>query len=282
MLRMPVIVTAVLLSTSELLAQGKGIRLWNLTTATISNFQLSPAGKDSWGPNQARTIGTRRSTTTSACVSPVSSPAATTPGSAIATPAMPGARYRDQGRRGILDRRQRLKGLQEVERRYPSRVVPREVGTAEYFSFINIKLLNIFLIPILKTSLILLASCSMRGRFLEAILQRTEQELARPGRPGTVDRLGGQGGAPGGLAAGPLPRHLAPPRASPRVSRGTGKPRTHCAARMRRLVRHSGALAPCERTRNLDVGARRSFTSGFRVRAKSAPRNDEMKWLFEN
>src|ERR1041384_2276228 len=37
---------------AELAAQGKGIRLWNLTTATISNFQLSPAGKDSWGPNQ--------------------------------------------------------------------------------------------------------------------------------------------------------------------------------------------------------------------------------------
>jgi hypothetical protein len=36
----------------ELLAQGKGIRLWNLTTATISGFQLSPAGKDAWGPNQ--------------------------------------------------------------------------------------------------------------------------------------------------------------------------------------------------------------------------------------
>jgi hypothetical protein len=52
MLRMPIIIAAVLLSTSELLAQGKGIRLWNLTTATISNFQLSPAGKDSWGPNQ--------------------------------------------------------------------------------------------------------------------------------------------------------------------------------------------------------------------------------------
>jgi hypothetical protein len=34
------------------LAQGKGIRLWNLTTATISGFQLSPAGKDDWGPNQ--------------------------------------------------------------------------------------------------------------------------------------------------------------------------------------------------------------------------------------
>ena len=35
-----------------LLAQGKGIRLWNLTTATITGFELSPAGKDSWGPNQ--------------------------------------------------------------------------------------------------------------------------------------------------------------------------------------------------------------------------------------
>jgi hypothetical protein len=36
----------------EILAQGKGIRLWNLTTATISGFQLSPAGKNAWGPNQ--------------------------------------------------------------------------------------------------------------------------------------------------------------------------------------------------------------------------------------
>src|SRR5882724_5629974 len=41
-------------STGELAAQskGKGIRLWNLTTSTISGFQLSPAGKDAWGPNQ--------------------------------------------------------------------------------------------------------------------------------------------------------------------------------------------------------------------------------------
>jgi hypothetical protein len=36
----------------ELLAQGKGIRLWNLTSATISGFELSPAGKNAWGPNQ--------------------------------------------------------------------------------------------------------------------------------------------------------------------------------------------------------------------------------------
>jgi hypothetical protein len=37
---------------NELFAQGKGIRLWNLTTATMSGFQLSPAGKNDWGPNQ--------------------------------------------------------------------------------------------------------------------------------------------------------------------------------------------------------------------------------------
>jgi hypothetical protein len=41
-----------LTNASELAAQGKGIRFWNLTTATISGLQLSPAGKDSWGPNQ--------------------------------------------------------------------------------------------------------------------------------------------------------------------------------------------------------------------------------------
>jgi hypothetical protein len=36
----------------KLLAEGKGIRLWNLTTSTITGFQLSPAGKNDWGPNQ--------------------------------------------------------------------------------------------------------------------------------------------------------------------------------------------------------------------------------------
>ena len=34
------------------LARGKGIRLWNLTSETISGFQLAPAGKTDWGPNQ--------------------------------------------------------------------------------------------------------------------------------------------------------------------------------------------------------------------------------------
>jgi len=30
---------------------GKGIRLWNLTSATISSFQLSPVGTDKWSAN---------------------------------------------------------------------------------------------------------------------------------------------------------------------------------------------------------------------------------------
>jgi hypothetical protein len=54
-------------------------------------------------------------------------------------------------------------------------------------------------IPVLKASLILLASWPMSERFLEAILQRTERKLAGPGRPGPVDGLVA-GGAPGGAA----------------------------------------------------------------------------------
>jgi hypothetical protein len=45
---------ALLLATTpgQLHAAGKGIRLWNLTTATITGFELSPAGKNDWGSNQ--------------------------------------------------------------------------------------------------------------------------------------------------------------------------------------------------------------------------------------
>ncbi|MBP1295565.1 hypothetical protein [Bradyrhizobium elkanii] len=45
---------ALLVLPATVLAQGKGkgIRLWNLTSATISSFELSPAGKNAWGPNQ--------------------------------------------------------------------------------------------------------------------------------------------------------------------------------------------------------------------------------------
>ena len=45
-------IALLLAGTGPLFAQGKGIRFWNLTSATISGFQLSPAGKNDWGPNQ--------------------------------------------------------------------------------------------------------------------------------------------------------------------------------------------------------------------------------------
>lgn len=43
---------ALLASAGDLAAQGKGIRLWNLTTETISSFQFSVPGRSDWGPNQ--------------------------------------------------------------------------------------------------------------------------------------------------------------------------------------------------------------------------------------
>ena len=95
---------------------------------------------------------------------------------------------------------------------------------------------------------------SNEGRFLEAILEWTERELAGPGRPGSVDGLVA-GGASGGAApslgrarclaarggyvnpasGGATSLHPGASRRSipSRGSRGTGKPRTHCAARTR-------------------------------------------------
>jgi hypothetical protein len=53
MLRALIAIAVLLLTaTSQLVAQGKGIRFWNLTTATISSFKLAPAGTDNWGANQ--------------------------------------------------------------------------------------------------------------------------------------------------------------------------------------------------------------------------------------
>jgi hypothetical protein len=143
---------------------------------------------------------------------------------------------------------------------------------------------------------------SDEGALLEAILQRQSESWPDRGAP-EWSTAWWPGGAPGGAAPalgarGALPREvgtlippprvpagaLAPPAApSPRLgSRGTGKPRTLCAARTRNHVRHSGALAPLrKRTRNPDVklGGSTPLDSGFAPRG--APRNDDMKWLFE-
>jgi hypothetical protein len=45
-------IIVLLLTASAALAQGKGIRFWNLTTKTVNKLYLSPAGKDAWGANQ--------------------------------------------------------------------------------------------------------------------------------------------------------------------------------------------------------------------------------------
>lgn len=39
---------------SQVLAQGKPTRFWNLTRNTISQFYLAPAGTANWGPNQCK------------------------------------------------------------------------------------------------------------------------------------------------------------------------------------------------------------------------------------
>ncbi len=92
--------------------------------------------------------------------------------------------------------------------------------------FINIKFFKFagIVIPVPRTSLILLASCPMRGRFLEAIPQRTERKPAGPGRPGTVDGLMA-GGAPGGAAP------------------CLGRARSPCRARWVRYSRLKGATS---------------------------------------
>ncbi|CAL79151.1 conserved hypothetical protein [Bradyrhizobium sp. ORS 278] len=53
-MRSALAVTALVLSALPIAvsAQSKGIRLWNLTSATMTGFQLSPAGQNNWGPNQ--------------------------------------------------------------------------------------------------------------------------------------------------------------------------------------------------------------------------------------
>ncbi|MEA2939941.1 MAG: hypothetical protein QOD09_470 [Bradyrhizobium sp.] len=101
---------------------------------------------------------------------------------------------------------------------YRSRVSLRSPGLREVRKPAVHELVNVYLSPVPKTSLILLASCPMRERFLETIL-RTERELAGPGAPGTVDGLvvgGALGGAAPclGRARFTLPREVGSPPAS--------------------------------------------------------------------
>src|SRR5262245_54800980 len=42
------------LSSDAIAQDRKGIRFWNLTRYTITQLQLSPAGKEAWGPDQCK------------------------------------------------------------------------------------------------------------------------------------------------------------------------------------------------------------------------------------
>jgi hypothetical protein len=156
------------------------------------------------------------------------------------------------GRLTVILKEPRLRG-EHLPRQRRSRLREDRV---EFFLFINIKCCRI-VIPIPRTSLILLVSCPTRGRFLEAIPSADGAKAGRTGGPRNGRRPEWPGGAPGGAAPAlgarglTLPREagtLLPPQGCPLVpwrlpplhplawvSRGSGKARTHCAARARKL-----------------------------------------------
>jgi hypothetical protein len=51
-MRKLILALSLAMAASPSLAASKGIRFWNLTANTITDFELSPAGKNSWGKNQ--------------------------------------------------------------------------------------------------------------------------------------------------------------------------------------------------------------------------------------
>ena len=51
---LPLSLILLLGATAPGFAAGKGTRFWNLTANTVTSFQLSPAGKESWGNDQCK------------------------------------------------------------------------------------------------------------------------------------------------------------------------------------------------------------------------------------
>ena len=109
-------VVLLLAGTGELAAhKGKGIRFWNLTTATISGFQLSPAGKDAWGPNQTLNDKDKEVDHDERLrITGVEPGRYDAKVSYRDSEAMPREGYRDQGGCGVLDCGQGFEGLQQV------------------------------------------------------------------------------------------------------------------------------------------------------------------------
>ena len=102
----------------------------------------------------------------------------------------------------------------------------------------------------------------MRGRFLEAILQRTERKLAGPGRPGTADEAGGK------------------------VERREAQRPTSLGARGLIVPREVGPLIPPQRVPRKHSGAsRRSIPLALVARdwqsSDASRRENAGAWLFE-
>src|SRR5450759_1697442 len=55
-MRIVLIVAAILalMATGAIAQKSNGTRFLNLTLYTVTSFQLSPAGKDTWGPDQCK------------------------------------------------------------------------------------------------------------------------------------------------------------------------------------------------------------------------------------
>jgi hypothetical protein len=49
---LPLAEAILLLTASSTMTAAERLRFWNLTTATITELRLAPAGTDNWGPNQ--------------------------------------------------------------------------------------------------------------------------------------------------------------------------------------------------------------------------------------
>ena len=49
---LPLAAAILVLSTSSATLAAERLRFWNLTTATLTELRLAPAGTDQWGPNQ--------------------------------------------------------------------------------------------------------------------------------------------------------------------------------------------------------------------------------------
>lgn len=108
-------IAALLAAPGDLSAQGKGIRLWNLTSSTISGFQLSPSGKNAWGPNQTLNDKDKEVDHDERLrITAIETGALRCQGVLSELTPVPGPRYRNQGGCGVFNRRQGLEGLHQL------------------------------------------------------------------------------------------------------------------------------------------------------------------------